>query len=69
MAEPAQFDGEYLANFHQGEAGVEFQIRGNEGYVHNGHWSFDVLEFNPPHLKFRVQATGSVMGYDDVVKA
>lgn len=68
MATPARFDGQYLAKFVGGEPTMELEVSGNTGYVLNGAWHFDVLEFNPPHLKLKVQATGSVVEYDDVVK-
>ena len=69
MATPARFDGQYLAKFLGGEPTMELEISGNTGYVLNGAWYFDVLEFNPPHLKLRVQATSSVVEFNDVVKA
>lgn len=69
MAMPAKSDGKYLAKFLGGEPTMELEISGNTGYVLNGAWYFDVLEFNPPHLKLKIQVTGSVVEWTDVVKA
>lgn len=69
VAMPAKSDGKYLAKFLGGEPTMELEISGNTGYVLNGAWYFDVLEFNPPHLKLKIQATGSVAEFNDVVKA
>ncbi|QHJ79839.1 MAG: hypothetical protein [Caudoviricetes sp.] len=33
---------------------LDFQIFNDEGYVYNGSWYFEVLEFRPPYMKIKV---------------
>lgn len=47
----------FEASFHKGLAYLEFDVNleTKEGYVHNGNWYFEVLEFKPPYMKIRVK--------------
>lgn len=49
------------------EFGVDLEKK--EGYVYNGAWSFEVLEFKPPYMKIRVlhpYLKSKVIEYHDV---
>ncbi|HEI0612383.1 TPA: hypothetical protein SIF59_004266 [Escherichia coli] len=39
-----------------------------EGYVVNGDWYFDVLEFKPPYMKMRIQRGAVVLEFQNVQK-